>query len=96
MLLIRPGIKLTVLQILTKDEGGRYTPFTANYKPQIFLRTADISVKLSWPEGTEDAESRMVMPGDNVEMVCELLFDCADDVGTRFTLREGGKTSKSL
>ncbi|KAL1670636.1 P-loop containing nucleoside triphosphate hydrolase protein [Schizophyllum commune] len=80
------------LYILTKDEGGRYTPFTANYKPQIFLRTADISVKLSWPEGTEDAESRMVMPGDNVEMVCELLFDCAADVGTRFTLREGGKT----
>lgn len=80
------------LYILTKDEGGRYTPFTANYKPQIFLRTADISVRLSWPEGTEDEENKMVMPGDNVEMVCEMLFDCAADIGTRFTLREGGKT----
>lgn len=65
-----------------------------NYRPQLFLRTADITVALHWPEGTADAAERMVMPGDNVEMVCDLVHDVAAEVGTRFTLREGGKTSK--
>jgi len=78
--------------ILTKDEGGRYTPFMSNYKPQLFARTADTTVALSFPEGTPDAEEKMVMPGDNVELVCELVHDIALEVGTRFTLREGGKT----
>ncbi|KAI0778545.1 translation elongation factor Tu [Trametes elegans] len=80
------------IYVLTKDEGGRYTPFMANYTPQLFIRTADISTRLSWPEGTEGAEEKMVMPGDNVEMVCTLHHDVAGEVGSRFTLREGGKT----
>ena len=65
-----------------------------NYRPQLFLRTADITVSLQWPEGTPDAAEKMVMPGDNVEMVCDLVHEAAAEVGTRFTLREGGKTSK--
>ncbi|KAI0067727.1 translation elongation factor Tu [Artomyces pyxidatus] len=80
------------IYILTKDEGGRYTPFMDNYRPQLFLRTADITVGLHWPEGTVDASEKMVMPGDNVEMVCDLVHDVAAEVGSRFTLREGGKT----
>ncbi|KAI8980652.1 translation elongation factor Tu [Trametes punicea] len=80
------------IYVLTKDEGGRYTPFMANYTPQLFIRTADISTRLSWPEGTAGAEEKMVMPGDNVEMVCTLHHDVAGEVGSRFTLREGGKT----
>ncbi|KAI0721270.1 elongation factor Tu [Cerioporus squamosus] len=80
------------IYVLTKDEGGRYTPFMANYTPQLFIRTADISTRLSWPEGTADAEEKMVMPGDNVEMICTLHHDVAGEVGSRFTLREGGKT----
>ncbi|KAG6878379.1 translation elongation factor Tu [Termitomyces sp. T159_Od127] len=78
--------------VLTKDEGGRYTPFMANYRPQLFIRTADITVSLSFPEGTPDAAEKMVMPGDNVDLVCDLHFDVAAEVGGRFTLREGGKT----
>ncbi|KAI0830673.1 translation elongation factor Tu [Trametes gibbosa] len=80
------------IYVLTKDEGGRYTPFMANYTPQLFIRTADISTRLTWPEGTADSEEKMVMPGDNVEMVCTLHNDVAGEVGSRFTLREGGKT----
>ncbi|KAF4622895.1 hypothetical protein D9613_001866 [Agrocybe pediades] len=80
------------LYILTKDEGGRYTPFMANYRPQCFIRTADITASLTFPEGTPDADEKMVMPGDNVEMVCSLVFDVALEVGTRFTLREANKT----
>ena len=81
-------------QVLTKEEGGRYTPFMQNYRPQCFVRTADITVALTWPEGTEDAAEKMIMPGDNVEMLCDLVFDVALEVGTRFTLREANKTSK--
>ncbi|KAF8078552.1 P-loop containing nucleoside triphosphate hydrolase protein [Lyophyllum atratum] len=80
------------IYVLTKDEGGRYTPFMSNYRPQLFLRTADITVGLTFPEGTPDAAEKMVMPGDNVEMVCDLHFDVAAEVGSRFTLREGGRT----
>ena len=65
-----------------------------NYRPQCFVRTADITVALTWPEGTEDAAEKMIMPGDNVEMLCDLVFDVALEVGTRFTLREANKTSK--
>ncbi|KAI0348472.1 translation elongation factor Tu [Trametopsis cervina] len=78
--------------VLTKDEGGRYTPFMENYRPQLFLRTADITVAITFPEGTPDASEKMIMPGDNVELVLSLVHDVAADVGTRFTLREGGKT----
>lgn len=80
------------IYVLTKDEGGRLNPFVSNYRPQLFIRTADITVSLTWPEGTPDAAEKMVMPGDNVEMVCDLVHDVAAEVGSRFTLREGGKT----
>ncbi|KAF8633660.1 hypothetical protein AX15_001309 [Amanita polypyramis BW_CC] len=80
------------IYVLTKDEGGRYTPFMAGYRPQLFLRTADVTVTLSFPDGTPDAAEKMIMPGDNVEMVCDLIFDLAVDIGSRFTLREGNKT----
>ncbi|THH02144.1 hypothetical protein EW026_g680 [Hermanssonia centrifuga] len=96
--IIAPGSMKSVkkfqaqLYILTKDEGGRYTPFMQHYRPQLFLRTADITIGLSWPEGTADADDKMVMPGDNVEMVCSPVHDVALEPGMRFTLREGGKT----
>merc|ERR1711963_651954 len=64
---------LTSLYVLTKEEGGRHIGFQNNYKPQLFLRTADEAATLTWPEGSEQpAENKMVMPGDNVEMVCEI------------------------
>jgi elongation factor Tu len=80
------------IYVLTKDEGGRYTPFMENYRPQLFIRTADITAALTFPTGTPDAAEKMVMPGDHVEMVCDLVHDVAAEVGSRFTLREGGKT----
>lgn len=84
-------LSLTV-QVLTKDEGGRYTPFMSNYRPQLFIRTTDVTVSLTFPEGTENAHEKLVMPGDNVEMVGDLVHDIALEAGSRFTLREGGKT----
>jgi len=83
---------LAQIYVLTKDEGGRYAPFMETYRPQVYIRTADTTTKFQWPEGTVDAKEKMVMPGDNVELVCELVHDVAADVGTRFTLREGNKT----
>lgn len=68
----------------------------ANYRPQLFIRTADVTVALSFPSGTPDAAEKMVMPGDHVEMVCDLVHDVAAEVGSRFTLREGGKTGQSI
>ncbi|KAJ7706101.1 elongation factor Tu GTP binding domain-containing protein [Mycena rosella] len=97
-LIVAPGSIKSVkkfqaqVYILTKDEGGRYTPFMSNYRPQLFMRTADVTTALSFPEGTEKPEEKMVMPGDNVELVCELVSDLGCEVGTRFTLREGGRT----
>lgn len=64
------------------------------YRPQLFIRTSDVTVSLTHPPGTEDADEKMVMPGDNVEMVGDLVHDVALEVGSRFTLREGGKTSE--
>lgn len=83
---------LCSLYVLTKEEGGRHTGFHGNYRPQVYLRTADESVALNFPEGTEDADSKMVMPGDNVEMVAELHQPNAIEVGQRFNVREGGRT----
>ncbi|KAJ7786399.1 elongation factor Tu [Mycena metata] len=97
-LIIAPGsmksVKKFVAQvyILTKDEGGRYTPFMSNFMPQIFMWTSNITVTLSFPPGTESPDEKMVMPGDNVELVCTLQKDVGCEVGTRFTMREGGKT----
>ena len=73
--------------ILTKDEGGRHTPFFGNYRPQFYFRTTDITGMIQLPEGTE-----MVMPGDNTEMTVELINPIAMEEGLRFAIREGGRT----
>ncbi|CAO3695868.1 unnamed protein product [Rhizopus stolonifer] len=83
---------MSQIYILTKEEGGRHTPFVNNYRPQMFVRTTDVTVSLTHPEGTEDPEDKLIMPGDNVEMQCELVHDVALEEGQRFTIREGGKT----
>jgi len=73
--------------ILSKDEGGRHTPFFTNYRPQFYFRTTDVTGNVQLPEGTE-----MVMPGDNVKMHVELITPIAMDEGLRFAIREGGRT----
>jgi elongation factor Tu len=73
--------------VLTKEEGGRHTPFFGNYRPQFYFRTTDITGTINLPEGTE-----MVMPGDNTEMVVELINPIAMEEGLRFAIREGGRT----
>ncbi|PTY49760.1 elongation factor Tu, partial [Staphylococcus aureus] len=73
--------------VLSKDEGGRHTPFFSNYRPQFYFRTTDVTGVVHLPEGTE-----MVMPGDNVEMTVELIAPIAIEDGTRFSIREGGRT----
>ena len=73
--------------ILTKDEGGRHTPFFSNYRPQFYFRTTDVTGSVVLPEGTE-----MVMPGDNVAMEVSLIAPIAMDEGLRFAIREGGRT----
>jgi len=73
--------------ILTKEEGGRHTPFFGNYRPQFYFRTTDVTGVIELPEGTE-----MVMPGDNVAMIVELINPIAMDEGLRFAIREGGRT----
>ena len=73
--------------ILTKDEGGRHTPFFSNYRPQFYFRTTDITGTIELPDGTE-----MVMPGDNVNMKVNLIAPIAMDEGLRFAIREGGRT----
>lgn len=80
------------LYVLTKEEGGRHTGFMENYRPQMFIRTADESCSLFFPEGTEDASSKMVMPGDNIEMVANLTHPVAVEPGQRINIREGGRT----
>ncbi|KAK9728491.1 translation elongation factor Tu [Basidiobolus ranarum] len=90
---VKPHKKfMAQLYILTKDEGGRHTPFVNNYRPQMFFRTVDVTAILKHPPGTADADEKMVMPGDNVQLECELLTDVAIESGLRFTIREGGKT----
>ena len=73
--------------ILTKEEGGRHTPFFTNYRPQFYFRTTDVTGMVKLPEGTE-----MVMPGDNISMEVELIAPIAMDEGLRFAIREGGRT----
>jgi len=73
--------------VLTKDEGGRHTPFFNNYRPQFYFRTTDVTGVINLPEGTE-----MCMPGDNVEMTVELITPIAMEEGLRFAIREGGRT----
>jgi elongation factor Tu len=73
--------------ILTKDEGGRHTPFFGNYRPQFYFRTTDVTGIVKLPEGTE-----MVMPGDNVSIEVELIVPIAMEEKLRFAIREGGRT----
>ena len=83
---------LVSMYVLSKEEGGRHTGFHENYRPQMFVRTADESVVLTWPDNVTDQHEKMAMPGDNVEMVCETLNPLAMEPGQRFNIREGGKT----
>jgi len=73
--------------ILSKEEGGRHTPFFSNYRPQFYFRTTDVTGSVELPEGTE-----MVMPGDNIKMVVDLISPIAMEEGVRFAIREGGRT----
>ena len=85
---VKPHAKFEAeVYVLKKEEGGRHTPFFSNYRPQFFMRTADITGNITLPEGTE-----MVMPGDNITAVFELIAPVAMDPGLRFALREGGRT----
>ncbi len=85
---IKPHKKLKAqVYVLTKEEGGRHTPFYSHYKPQFYIRTADITGEVILPQGVE-----MVMPGDNVELTIELMEFAAIEKGMRFAIREGGKT----
>lgn len=92
MVLVRPGTQkayksfLCSLYVLTPEEGGRHTGFHGNYKPQMFVRSADVSCVLNF---TEDSKVDTVMPGDNVELKCDLLYPMAIEKGQRFTFREG-------
>ncbi len=93
MVLCHPGqihphskFKATIY-VLKKEEGGRHTPFHNHYRPQFYLRTMDCTGEITLPEGTE-----MVMPGDNVEIIVDLIYPVALNVGLRFAIREGGRT----
>ena len=85
---VKPHSKFkSQVYILSKDEGGRHTPFFGNYRPQFYFRTTDITGVIELPEGVE-----MVMPGDNVELTVELIHPIAIENGTKFSIREGGRT----
>jgi elongation factor Tu len=85
---IKPHTEFTSeVYVLSKDEGGRHTPFFANYRPQFYFRTTDVTGEVVLPEGTE-----MVMPGDNVQLSVKLIAPIAMDPGLRFAIREGGRT----
>ena len=91
--LVKPGSVLpetkfkAQVYVLSKEEGGRHTPFFSNYRPQFYFRTTDITGVIELPEGVE-----MVMPGDNIEMTVELIHPVAIENGTKFSIREGGRT----
>ena len=85
---IHPHTKFKAqVYVLTKDEGGRHTPFFNGYRPQFYFRTTDVTGTIDLPEGKE-----MVMPGDNIDMTIELITPIAIEQGLRFAIREGGKT----
>ena len=85
---IKPHTKFTgQVYVLSKDEGGRHTPFFNNYRPQFYFRTTDVTGIISLPEGVE-----MCMPGDNIDMSVELITPIAIEKGLRFAIREGGRT----
>ena len=85
---VHPHKKFTAqVYVLSKEEGGRHTPFFSNYRPQFYFRTTDVTGVITLPEGTE-----MVMPGDNITMTVELIAPIAVENGTKFSIREGGRT----
>jgi elongation factor Tu len=85
---VKPHTKFIArVYVLTKEEGGRHTPFYNGYRPQFYLRTTDVTGAIGLPDGAE-----MIMPGDNVEMTVELITPIALEVGQRFAIREGGRT----
>jgi elongation factor Tu len=85
---ITPHTRLKAeVYVLTKEEGGRHTPFFTGYRPQFYLRTTDVTGNIKLPDGVE-----MVMPGDNVNMDVELIAPVAMEEGLRFAIREGGRT----
>ena len=85
---IKPHTKFDAeTYVLSKDEGGRHTPFITGYRPQFYFRTTDVTGLVTLPEGAE-----MVMPGDNVSLEVELITPIACEEGLRFAIREGGKT----
>jgi elongation factor Tu len=93
MVVIKPGTTTphtnfeASVYILSKEEGGRHTPFFNNYRPQFYFRTTDVTGVVTLPEGRD-----MVMPGDNTDMVVELIQPIAMEEGLRFAIREGGRT----
>lgn len=94
--LVKPGSVSThqkfeaEVYVLTKEEGGRHTPFFSNYRPQFFMRTADVTGAINLPDGVE-----MVMPGDNATVSCEMIVPVVCEPGLRFAVREGGRTVAS-
>ena len=85
---MRPYTKAKAeVYVLSREEGGRHTPFFSGYKPQFYIRTSDITGSIGLPEGVE-----MVMPGDNVQMDIELISPVPLESGMRFAIREGGRT----
>ena len=85
---ITPHTKFTAeIYVLSKDEGGRHTPFFNGYRPQFYFRTTDVTGSIELPKGTE-----MVMPGDNISITVALIQPIAMEEGLRFAIREGGKT----
>ena len=85
---VNPHQKFTAaVYVLKKEEGGRHTPFFGNYRPQFYFRTTDVTGVIELPKDVE-----MVMPGDNVEMTVELIHKVAIEKGTKFSIREGGRT----
>jgi elongation factor Tu len=85
---VKPHTKFeSEIYVLSKDEGGRHTPFFKGYRPQFYFRTTDVTGACELPAGTE-----MVMPGDNVQMTVELIHPIAMEDGLRFAIREGGRT----
>ena len=78
---------MSQVYVLTKDEGGRHTPFFDGYRPQFYFRTTDVTGTIKLPEGVE-----MVMPGDNIDMEITLITPIAIEQGLRFAIREGGRT----
>ena len=85
---IKPHVEAeTEVYVLSKEEGGRHTPFFNGYKPQFYIRTTDVTGSIGLPQGVE-----MVMPGDNIKMTIKLIYPVALEKGLRFAIREGGKT----